>query len=95
MKRDIQKERLTVFIEDARVITQDEQSRLPTEKREAVSGKPGLWIEVACPDGACSLEKDKITLPAGGVVPKETRGIWLSLFCPENQCMLEQSTDLP
>lgn len=95
MKRGIQKERLTVFIEDARLISENEIGSLPREKREAVSEKTGLWIEVACPEGACSLEKDKITLPAGGVVPKETKGLWLSLFCPENQCILEQSTDLP
>jgi hypothetical protein len=68
---------------------------LPRDKREAVSAKAGLWIEVACPEGACSLDKNKITLPAGGVAPNETKGIWLSLFCPENQCMIEQSPDLP
>lgn len=95
MKREIKKDRLTVFIEDARLISTEEQAKLPADKREAAAGKVGLWIEVACPDGACSLDKSKITLPAGGVVPKEAKGLWLSLFCPENQCSIEQSTDLP
>jgi hypothetical protein len=95
MKREIKNDRFTVFIEDARLISEKEQAELPREKQEAVSGKVGLWIEVACPEGACSLDKNKITLPAGGVVPKEAKGIWLSLFCPENQCSIDQSTDLP
>ena len=95
MKREIKKDRLTVFIENARLISTDEQADLPADKREAVFGKGGLWIEVACPLGACSLDQNKITLPAGGVVEKETKGLWLSLFCPENQCSIEHSTDLP
>lgn len=95
MKREIKNDRLKVFIEDARLMSGDEQAVLPPDKREAASGKSGLWIEVPCPEGACSLKNNKITLPAGGVAPKETKGIWLSLFCPENQCMIAQSTDLP
>lgn len=95
MKKEIRNDRLKVFVEDARLMSDNERSALPLDKREAVSGKSGLWIEVLCPEGACSLENNKITLPAGGVVPKETKGIWLSLFCPENQCMIAQSTDLP
>jgi hypothetical protein len=95
MKKDIKNDRLKVFIEGARLISDHEKNDLPGDKREAVSGKAGLWIEVACPEGACALEKDRITLPAGGVVPEETQGIWLSLFCPENRCAIVQSTDLP
>lgn len=95
MKKEIKISRLNVFIENARLIPESEQSDLPREKLEAVKGKTGLWIEVACPEGSCSLEKDKITLPAGGVIPKETKGIWLSLFCPENRCEIKQSLDLP
>ncbi|RJQ68539.1 MAG: hypothetical protein C4519_22945 [Desulfobacteraceae bacterium] len=95
VKREIQKDRLKVFIEDARLLSEEEKAGLPLEKREAAAGKTGLWIEVGCPAGACSLEGDKITLPAGGVAPREAKGIWLSLFCPEDRCMIEQSTDLP
>jgi hypothetical protein len=95
MKKEIAKDRLKVFIQDARLLSDNEQAALPREKREAASGKTGLWIEVACPAGACSLEKDKITLPAGGVIPQEAKGIWLSLFCPHDQCMIEENTDLP
>jgi hypothetical protein len=95
MKKEIQNTKLKVFIQDARLLSEEEQANLPREKREAAANKPGLWIEVACPEGACSVEGDKITLPAGGVIPKESKGIWLSLFCPENQCAVEQSVDLP
>ena len=95
MKKEINPSRLTVFVEEARLITQEEVEALPVRKQESVAGKHGIWIEVACPEGACSLEKDKITLPAGGVTPSETKGIWLSLFCPENQCQFYQSTDAP
>jgi len=95
MKKEIQKTQLKVFIQDARRLSEDEQASLPLEKREAVADKSGLWIEVACPEGACSTEGDKITLPAGGMVPKEAKGVWLSLFCPENQCLIEDGVALP
>jgi hypothetical protein len=95
MKKEIKENRLKVFIENARLISADELAGLPVEKREAVAGKTGLWIEVQCPEGSCSIDKDKITLPAGGIVSKEAKGIWLSLFCPENQCSIEQYSDLP
>lgn len=95
MKKEIQKTLLKVFIEDARPLSEDEQARLPREKREAVADKTGLWIEVACPEGSCSTEGDKITLPAGGIAPGESKGIWLSLFCPENRCVIEDNVALP
>jgi len=86
---------LKVFIQDARHLSEDEQANLLREKREAASDKPGLWVEVACPAGVCLTEGDKITLPAGGIVPKESKGIWLGLFCPENQCLIDDEMDLP
>jgi hypothetical protein len=95
MKKEIQNTQLKVFIQDARLLSQEEQANLPREKREAAANKSGLWIEVACPDGACSTEGDKITLPAGGMVPEESKGIWLSLFCPENQCLIENGVGIP
>ena len=95
MKNEIRENRLKVFIENARLVSMDEVSTLPVEKRESVTGKKGIWIEVQCPEGSCSIDKDKIVLPAGGVIPKESKGLWLSLFCPENQCELKEYTDLP
>jgi hypothetical protein len=95
MKKGIKETRLKVFIENARIVPENEISNLPSEKREAVAGKPGLWIEVACPEGSCAFDQNKITLPAGGVVPKETKGIWLNVFCPDNQCEVEQGSQLP
>jgi len=95
MKKEINSSRLTVFVEEARFIPETEIAALSRDKRESVSGKNGIWIEVTCPEGACSLEKDKITLPASGVMPKDTKGIWLSLFCPENRCQFYQGTNAP
>lgn len=95
MKKGIKETRLKVFIENARIVPENEISNLPSEKREAVAGKSGLWIEVACPDGSCAFDQNKITLPAGGVVPKETKGLWLNLFCPDNQCEVHQGSQLP
>jgi hypothetical protein len=94
MKKEIKNTRLKVFIENARLLSEDERAALPSEKRAAASGKAGVWIEVACPDGACSLEEGKVTLPAGGVTSKETKekGLWLNLFCPDDQCVIEQGT---
>ena len=96
MKRDITEGRLTVFVSDARLLSEEEITQLPEEKRAAVAaaGRQGLWIEVPCPDNACSVDGDKITLPAGGVVGSEAKGLWLSLFCPEDQCVLEQPSAL-
>ncbi|HSL62776.1 MAG TPA: hypothetical protein VK885_13380 [Desulfotignum sp.] len=95
MKKQIQETRLKVFIENARVLPESEISGLSQKKREAVSGKTGLWLEVECPEGACSLEKNTITLPAGGVIPNETKGLWLNLFCPENQCEVLEGSQVP
>jgi hypothetical protein len=44
MKKEIKNDRLKVFIEGARLISDHEQAALPRDKREAVSGKAGLWI---------------------------------------------------
>lgn len=87
--------RFKVFIENARLLPEQEISELPDEKRNAVTGKEGIWVEVDCPEGACSVDKDQITLPVSGVNTKDTKGIWLRLFCPDNQCSIDESTDLP
>lgn len=87
--------RFKVFIENARILLEHEISELPEEKRKAVIGKKGIWVEVDCPEGACSVEKDKITLPVGSISDKETKGVWLRLFCPDNQCSIDESTELP
>ncbi|MDD2603629.1 MAG: hypothetical protein RBR20_08295 [Desulfobacterales bacterium] len=90
------KSRLKFFIPEARLLTEDEKAALPKDKKDAVSGKPGLWIEVLCPEGACSVEGDRITLPSGTAAETGgARGIWLNLFCPDNQCELRSYTDLP
>lgn len=95
MKKDIQENQFKVFIENARMLPEHEISELPEEKRRATAQKSGLWLEVACPEGACSAEKDKITLPVGSVASKDTKGIWLRLFCPDDQCAIQESTDIP
>lgn len=95
MKQEINKSRLTVFVEEARLVPEEEIAAIEERKRASVADKNGIWIEVACPEGACSLDKDRITLPASGVTSKETKGMWLSLFCPENQCQFYQATDAP
>jgi hypothetical protein len=95
VKQDISSARLRVFLDDARVLTQEEIRGLPAEKQKAASGKKGIWVEVTCPDDACSVDGSKITIPAHGVGKSETKGVWLSLFCPENQCELEQASQVP
>jgi len=87
--------RFKVFIENARILSEHEISELPYEKRNSVTGKEGIWIEVDCPKGSCSVDKDQITLPVDGVSAKDAKGVWLRLFCPDNQCFIDESTDLP
>jgi hypothetical protein len=97
VKKPVKGDRLRVFVPGARILTDEEIAGLPEEKKGAVklAGKDGLWLEVDCPEGSCSIDGSKITIPAGGVTSEETKGIWLNLFCPNDQCELEQSTDLP
>ena len=95
MKKGISEARFKVFIENARLLSEQEISEMPEEKRKGASKKYGLWIEVVCPDGTCSVDREKITLPASGLTEKETKGVWLSLFCPGDQCAIEDTTDLP
>jgi hypothetical protein len=89
------KTQFKVFVPDARVLTESEKASLPKDKKDAVAGKPGLWIEVLCPEGACAQEGDKITLPSGVTEGGRSKGIWLNLFCPDNQCEIRHYTDLP
>jgi hypothetical protein len=69
---------------------------LPDEKKAAVKSDAakGIWVEVSCPEGSCSKERDRITIPAKGFALEEKKGVWLNLFCPEDQCMVEDPTDL-
>ena len=84
-----------VFLENAKVVPEAGLSAIPRRKRELVNDKTGIWIEIVCPKGVCAVEKNKITLPAGGVLENETKGLWRSLFCPKSQCHFYQSTDAP
>lgn len=68
MKKDIKETRLKVFFENARIVPETELSDLSAEKREAVAGKSGVWFEVACPDGSCSLDQNKFTRPASAAL---------------------------
>lgn len=97
VKHDVKSARLKVFLPGARILAESEIEALPEEKKASASkaGGSGIWVEVPCPPDACSAEGDRITIPAHGVSPEETKGIWLSLFCPEDQCMFEESTDVP
>jgi hypothetical protein len=98
MKEIIKSDRVTVYLQNARVLPEDERLKLPQDKRAAAesSGKEGIWIEVNCPKGACTTDGGTITLPADVVgAEKEKKGIWLNLFCPDDQCVIEQNTDLP
>jgi hypothetical protein len=89
--------RFTFFLPDARVLDDSEVAALPTDKIQAVDTdkKPGVWLEIHCPDAACIKDDGRISIPAEGIEPLEKKGIWLNLFCPEGSCKLEESTELP
>jgi hypothetical protein len=96
VKHDVKSARLKVFLPGARVLEASEIEAMPEGKKASASAAgTGIWVEVPCPQDACSAEGDRITIPAHGVSPEETKGTWLSLFCPEGQCMFEEGTDVP
>jgi hypothetical protein len=98
MSQSISSDRIKVYLQNTRLLSAEECANLPAAKRKAAeaSGKSGIWVEVACPEGACTAGSGTITIPAG-VVNGETKkkGVWLNLFCPDDQCVIEQGTDLP
>jgi hypothetical protein len=87
------KNRFTFFFPDAKVLSANE---VPADKRKAAesSGKPGVWLEVHCPDESCIGKDGKITLQAAGVAGKADKGLWLNVFCPEDSCLWKGGTDL-
>ncbi|MCJ8502537.1 hypothetical protein [Desulfatitalea alkaliphila] len=98
MSQTIKSDRVKVFLQNVRLLSEDERANLPEAKRKAAEadGQSGVWVEVTCPAGACSTGDGKITIPAG-MVEGETdkRGIWLNLFCPDDECVIEASSQLP
>ena len=89
--------RFKFFLPDARVLSADEITALPADKKTAAqaTGKEGLWIEIYCPDTSCLDEKGHISIPSTGKATEKEKGTWLKLFCPEGQCEITQSSGLP
>lgn len=89
--------KMILYFPDARVLTEDEISKLSPEKKEtaAESNKEGLWLEIDCPDGTCLDEKGQITIPSPEIQTTGKKGTWLNFFCPERSCEILQSTDAP
>ncbi|MFO7707344.1 MAG: hypothetical protein R6V84_04160 [Desulfobacterales bacterium] len=87
------KNRFTFFFPEARVLSANE---VPADKKKAAeaSGKPGVWLEVHCPDGSCVGKDGKVTLQAAGVAGKADKGLWLNVFCPEDSCLWKGGTEL-
>ena len=96
VRQEVKETRFKAFLPDARILSEEEINMLPDEKKAAVksdAGK-GMWVEISCPEGSCSKEKDRITIPAKGFTSEEKKGVWLNLFCPEDQCVVEDPSDL-
>jgi len=85
---------IRVFVPNARTLTSREIEALPGPEKEAAGAK-GLWLEVACPDGACTVEGGAICLPATAAAREKHKGIWLKIFCPEDRCYFDSASSLP
>ncbi len=88
-------DRFKFFLPDARVLTAEEVSSLPSDKRTATGGKEGVWIEMRCPTGSCRDAAGVVTIPAEETGAGGEKGTWLKLFCPEGQCEYTESTSVP
>jgi hypothetical protein len=88
--------RFRFFLPNARVLEQDEISRLPTEKKKSVesAAKTGLWIEIDGLEETSIDSEGNITIPAEAT-SREKKGTFLELFCPDGSCEVTQMTDLP
>jgi hypothetical protein len=89
--------KLTFFFPEARVLTDDEISKLSPDKKATAekAGQNGLWLEIDCPDGSCLDDKGQITITLPEFRSTDEKGIWLNIFCPEKSCEILQSTDAP
>jgi hypothetical protein len=87
---------LTFFFPHARVLSKADVDALPADKKKAAqaSDRPGVWLEVHCPDASCIGKDGKITLQAAGVTEKSDKGLWLNIFCPEDRCLWKGGSGL-
>lgn len=90
------KNSLTFYFPNARVLGTNEVSALPADKKKAAeaTGRSGVWLEVDCPDGSCLGKDGKVTLEAVGAETRKGKGVWLNVFCPEDSCLWKGGTDL-
>lgn len=90
------KNSLTFYFPNVRVLSSDDVSALPDEKKKSAetAGRSGVWLEVHCPDGSCVGKDGKITLQAAGDGGQEDKGLWLNVFCPEDSCLWKGGADL-
>jgi hypothetical protein len=91
------KNRLTFYFPNARVLSSEEVPALPDEKKKPAegAGKGGVWLEVHCPEGSCVGKDGKVTLQAAGSGGTTDKGLWLNVFCPEDACLWKGGADLP
>jgi hypothetical protein len=89
--------KLTFFLPEARVLTDDEISKLSPDKKATAEkmGQNGLWLEMDCPDGTCMDDSGRVIIPSSEIQPTGKNGMWLNIFCPERSCEILQSTDAP
>jgi hypothetical protein len=88
----------TFFFPEARVLNNDEISKLSPDKKATAEkvGQNGLWLEVECPDASCMDDSGRIIIHSHEIqTPDKKNGTWLNLFCPERSCEILQSTDAP
>jgi hypothetical protein len=85
---------IRVFVPNARALTPREIGDLPGQEKAAAAGK-GLWLEVACPEGSCSVDGGTICLPASVAAKEKQKGIWFKIFCPEDRCYFDSASGLP
>jgi hypothetical protein len=89
--------RFRFFLPDARLLDKEEIAQLPPQKKQAAAAadKPGVWLELSCPDDSCIDSQGNINIPAQGVESTENKGLFFKLFCPEDSCEVIRPTDLP
>ena len=95
---DAKTSRFRFFLPEARLLEEEEIAKLAQEKLKSAEsgGKPGLWLEIVCPDESCIDSEGRISITAQGVETSDKQqGFFLNLFCPNDSCEIVQGTDLP
>lgn len=78
------------------MLSEDQRGELSEQEQafEKSCQNRGVYLELFCPDDACLMEEERLSIPVFCEDPKEKKSVFLDLFCPGDSCEVVESTRL-